>query len=148
MATSPCEAYLESEILSADPIELVQVLYRAALEAVGNARRYLRQGDIASRSKQITRASIILTELTLAVDRKSGKSLSSNLIELYDYMQRRLIVANVEQCDPPMAEVAQLLGTLLEGWMSCRVGPKPWPDAPAAPPAQLTPEYAPQSWSL
>lgn len=67
MATSPCEAYLESEILSADPIEPVQILCRAALAAVGNARRCLRQGDIASRSKQITRASVILTELTLLV---------------------------------------------------------------------------------
>lgn len=148
MATSACEAYLESRILSADPIELVQILYRAALEAVGKARRYLRQGDIASRSNQITRASAIMMELTLAVDRRSETSLSRNLIELYDYMQRRLIVANVEQADAPLAGVEQLLGTLLEGWMSCHARAKPWQEAPPPPPAELTPEYAPQSWSF
>lgn len=148
MATSACEAYLESEILSADPVELVQILYRAALEAVGNARRHLRHGEIASRSRRITRASAILTELTLAVDRRSGASLSRNLIELYDYMQRRLIVANVEQSDPPLAEVAQLLATLLEGWMSCKARTKPWLDAPTPLPPEPTPDYAPQDWSF
>ena len=39
MATTAFDAYLESKIFSADPVELVQILYRGALEAVGSARR-------------------------------------------------------------------------------------------------------------
>jgi flagellin-specific chaperone FliS len=74
--------------------------------------------------------------------------LGSNLIELYDYMQRRLIVANVEQSDPPLAEVAQLLATLLEGWMSCQAPTNPWLNAPPPLPAEPTPDYAPRDWSF
>jgi len=136
MATGAVEAYLESEVFSADPIELVQLLYRAALESVGSARRALLLGDVAARSKQISRAMAIVTELMLSVDRAAGGPLAHNLIELYDYIGRRLIVANVEQTEAPLEEVARLLATLLEGWMNCR-------PAAASHPAGLTPAFLP-----
>jgi flagellar protein FliS len=113
------QAYLESKILSADGIELVQILYEAALEAVDKARRHLRQRDIAARSSEITRASAILAELALCVNHKPEPALSQNLVELYDYMQRRLTEGNLRQADAPLAEVSRLLATLLEGWLSC-----------------------------
>ncbi len=120
MASNPYEAYLESTILAADPVELVEIAYKAAIEAVGEARRALRRGDIAARAKAISRASAIVVELMLAVNREQGGPLAYNLIELYDYMQRRLIEANAEQAEPPLAEVGRLLATLLEGWKHCR----------------------------
>jgi len=120
MATSASTAYLESKIFSADPVELVQILYRAALEAVGAARRHLARGDVAARSQEISRAMAVLTELMLSVDREAGGPLAYNLLELYDYMQRRLIEANAEQTETPLAEVGRLLATLLDGWMHCR----------------------------
>jgi len=153
MPSNAFAAYLESEIMSADPVELIQILYKAGLEAVGQARRHLQQGDIASRSREITRASAILTELSLAVDRESGGPLSRNLIELYDYMQRLLIEANVEQSEPPLAEAGRLLATLLEAWMNCRPPqevprPDPWQEMPEIPPAELATQCAHQSWSF
>jgi len=120
MATTASTAYLESKIFSADPIELVQILYRAALEAASNARRHLQRGEVAARSREISRTMAILTELMLSVDREAGGPLAGNLLELYDYMQRRLIEANAEQTEAPLAEVSRLLATLLEGWMHCR----------------------------
>ena len=153
MPSNAFAAYLESEIMSADPVELIQILYKAGLEAVGQARHHLQHADIASRSREITRASAILTELSLAVDRESGGPLSRNLIELYDYMQRLLIEANVEQSEPPLAEVGRLLATLLEAWMNCRQHqeaprPEPWQETSEIPPAELTAQYARQSWSF
>lgn len=153
MPNNAFDAYLESEVMSAGPVELIQILYKAGLEAVGQARRHLQQGAIALRSREITRASAILTELSLSVDRESGGPLSRNLIELYDYMQRLLIEANVEQSEPPLAEVGRLLATLLEAWMNCRQHqeaprPEPWQRMPEGLPAELTAQYAPQSWSF
>jgi flagellar protein FliS len=124
MATSASTAYLESKIFSADPVELVQILYRAALESLGHARRYLQEGDVAARSHEISRTMAVLTELMLSVDREAGGPLAANLLELYDYMQRRLIEANAEQTEAPLAEVGRLLATLLEGWMHCHPSPE------------------------
>ncbi|MGE5645494.1 MAG: flagellar export chaperone FliS [Acidobacteriota bacterium] len=137
------QAYFESRVLSADPLELVELLYEAAIESVAAARRHLRAGEIAARSHEISRTCEILMELQGSVDREAGGALAANLIELYDYMQRRLIRANCEQADAPLAEVSNLLATLLEGWTACR--PQPGTEAPAAG-EDAEAEYSSQSW--
>ena len=42
MAYSNYGKYLETEVYSADPVKLVCMLYRGAIEATGAARRYLK----------------------------------------------------------------------------------------------------------
>lgn len=131
------DTYLESRIFSADPVELVQILYESALESVERARRQLRDGDIAARSKEISRTGAVLAELAASVKHDAGPELARNLVELYDYMQRRLLEANFKQAEAPLAEVAGLLATLLEGWRSCRVAASVEAEACPAPRAML-----------
>ncbi len=116
MAKTTYDNYLETEILNADPVKLVRMLYRAATEAVTAARRHLRAGAIRERSREISKASAILNELAQSLDHKQGGDISRNLAELYAYMQQRLIEANRQQTDPPLAEVESLLSTLLAAW--------------------------------
>jgi flagellar protein FliS len=108
--------YEENRILSASPLGLVRILYTAAVRAVQNARQHLRTGDIAARSREITKAQEILLELGSAVDASKAPELSERLLALYDYMQARLIEANTEQKDGPLAIVDGLLHTLQDGW--------------------------------
>ncbi|HWC98004.1 MAG TPA: flagellar export chaperone FliS [Candidatus Sulfopaludibacter sp.] len=110
------DAYLESRITSADPLELVKLLYQACTGSVREARRYLTQGEIAERSRSITKAHEILVELTSSLDHSRGGDLSRRLAELYDYMQRKLLEANLQQTDGPLAEILGLLCTLSEAW--------------------------------
>lgn len=114
------DAYLESTILSADPLELVAMLYRGAHEAVRRARQAVDRGDIRGRAAEITKAGEILTELALSLDHRRGGDISRNLTELYDYMQRKLIESNTQQRAEPLFEVERLLATLMEGWNECR----------------------------
>lgn len=116
MRNNPFQHYVDNEILTADPIKLVQMLYRGATEAVDEARAALSRGRIKERAQAITKAVEILAELTIALDHGQGGELSANLAALYDYMQRRLLEANHEQSDAPLAEVERLLGTLSEAW--------------------------------
>ena len=113
-------AYFESRILSADPIELIQILYEGALGAVDEARSNLARRNIAGRSAAIGKAVAILSELSSSLDHETGGEISRTLAELYDYMQRRLLEANFQQADQPLAEVARLLTTLSEGWQGVR----------------------------
>ena len=112
------DAYLETEILSATPVRLVELLYRGGLDAVRLARNALDASNIAERSRQIVRGQAILAELSLTLDHQRGGALSRELAELYDYMQRRLNNANSEQRAEPLDEVSRLLETLLEAWSS------------------------------
>jgi flagellar secretion chaperone FliS len=110
------DAYLETEVLSASPIQLVEILYRAAIESTGKAIAALEERDIAERARQISRAQVIVSELAASLDHSSGVRLSQDLVELYDYMQRRLAQANIEQQAAPLYDVQRLLITLLEAW--------------------------------
>ena len=121
MTASLQDAYLEGQVLTADPLELVRSLYRAALDAVRSARVELAAGHIPERSREICRALTIVGELAGSLDHDRGGSLSLNLAELYDYIQRRLTDANRFQKAEQLTEVEGLLVTLLEGWQQAQV---------------------------
>jgi flagellar protein FliS len=108
--------YREGDVHSADRVELVRMLYKGAIEATGRARWHLANGQIAERSRQITKTWDILGELRRALDHVPGPELSRSLEELYLYIQKRLLEANAAQSDEPLAEAARLLTTLSTAW--------------------------------
>jgi flagellar protein FliS len=127
----PNDRYLEQRVLSADPIELIQILYEHAIDLVREARTALAAGDIVGRSKAISRTIGVLGELSGSLDREAGGAISQNLASLYQYMRTRLTVANLKQEDGPLAEVESLLDTLGGAWKAIRPIPV---DEPAAVP--------------
>lgn len=123
MFENPYAASLDTQILSATPLELVRMLYDAAIDSTQAARRHLAQGRIAERTRAVTKAFDILAELYGSLDRERGGELSVRLGGLYDYMQRRLLDANFEQSDDGLAEVEGLLSSLREAWRSIDAQP-------------------------
>ncbi len=145
------DAYLESRVLSADPIELVNMLYQACTAAVRDARNHLTEGRIVDRSRAINRAFEILVELNSSLDHERGGEFSQRLAQLYDYMRRRLLDANTQQADPPLTEVLGLLSTLSEAWEGIRPAePKPVAQATSAwsLPGEESAGYGARAWSL
>jgi flagellar protein FliS len=112
----PYHAYLDNNVATGNPVGLVTALYEGAIKSVQAARHCLEAGDIWGRSKAISKAVDILTELILSLDHEKGGDLSTRLKELYGYMQHRLLGAHARQEDEPMAEVVALLTNLLDGW--------------------------------
>jgi len=148
------DAYLDTRILSADPLELVHILYEHTLAMVADARRHLAERNIAARGRSISRAIAAIDELDSSLDRQSGGSIAQNLAALYQYMRTRLLAANIRQEDAPLAEVEALLRTLGEAWSAIR--PSAQADAPETVEARrafgafaagLQSEYAGQAWS-
>ncbi len=132
------DTYLENEVLHADPLQLVCILYRAALDATASARVHLRNGEIRERARCVSKASGIVSELLHSLDPGASPEIHGSLAALYVYIQERLTEANVQQVDPPLAEVERLLGTLLEAWSEAassaqRIAPDPESDLEHAP---------------
>jgi flagellar protein FliS len=131
MWNSGHDAYLESRVLAADPVELVSLLYEACTQAVREARCYLAAGQIAERSREINKACAIVIELATSLDHERGGEISQRLALLYDYMERRLLQANMQQSDAPLADVLGLLTTLSEAWAGVgKPEEKPMPESP------------------
>ena len=116
----PHETYKSQNILAASPLELIEMLYRGALESVQAARCFLASGAIHDRSRQVSKAIAILAELSSALNHEHGGDLSRNLGALYDYLQRSIIDANTRQVDEPLEQAERLLGVLLSGWRHVR----------------------------
>ncbi len=152
MWQSAHDAYLESRILAASPLELVRLLYQACMAEVREARRHLAEGDIAARCRCVSQAHRILTELAVSLDHERGGELSMRLARLYDYMQRRLLDANFRQTDAPLSEVLGLLSTLAEAWSEIRDSERRLSDTETAwqqPPAtEAGSAYGVGGWSL
>lgn len=129
------DPFLEHRVSTADPIELIGMLYEHALHTTREARLSLASRNIPARAAAISRTVSILGELEGSLDHSAGGSLSRNLATLYQYMRKRLTQANLEQEDAPLAEVESLLKTLSEGWSTIR------PARAAEQPAQPAQDY-------
>jgi flagellar secretion chaperone FliS len=108
--------YFEQTILNADPLDLIRMLYQRAISCVRDAREHLGHKRIAERSAAILRAYLAIAELLAALRPEIAPELSGRLRNLYFYMQRRLLDANMQQVDHPLAEVLGLLITLDGAW--------------------------------
>ena len=108
--------YYEQMILNAEPVELIRLLYQRAISCVREAREHLAHKRIAERTRAVTNAYAAIEQLIVALRPENAPDLCSRLQGLYAYMQQRLLDANMQQSDGPMAEVLGLLTTLAEGW--------------------------------
>lgn len=128
------ETYQESEIHLADPVRLIELLYRGALESVRHARVLLSCGDIEGRGRAVSKASAILIELASCLDHERGGEISRNLAEIYGYLQWRLTEGHSNQQDEPLAEVERIMDQLTSAWSACRI-------AELQAPAPLLPQF-------
>ena len=121
------DAYLEARVLTADPVELTRMLYQRAIDLVGEARQGLRTGDVSMRATAILKTVAIVGELEASLNHEAGGEIAQWLAALYQYMQRRLTLANAFRQDQPLAEVEGLLQTLAEAWNGVRPASAPAP---------------------
>ncbi len=117
------DRYFEAEVMSADPVKLVMLLYRGALDAVAAARGAMAVANVAERSRQITKAWNIVMELRNTLNHEQGGEIAQRLGDLYGFVGQRLLDANAGQSEEPLLEVARVLGTLLEGWQAMETKP-------------------------
>jgi flagellar secretion chaperone FliS len=109
--------YREVAVKTANPLQLVVMLYDAAICALKEAREHINHKDIAGRSRSINKCISIISELQMCLDLKAGGEIAGSLARLYDYMKRRIFRANVEQSVQPLAEIEVLLQNLRSAWL-------------------------------
>ncbi len=101
----------------ADAHGLIVLLYDGALEAIARARRHMESGEIPAKCESLTQAiNIIADGLKASLDVKAGGAIAQNLVDLYDYMINRLVLANVSNRPEILVEVAELLRQLSDAW--------------------------------
>jgi flagellar protein FliS len=108
--------YQEIEIKTATPLELVVMLYDAAIANLHKAQEHLAAREIAPRTRCLNKVSAILTELQANLNFEAGGTVAPSLERLYRYMRDRIIQANLRQDAAPLKEVVKLLSSLRSAW--------------------------------
>ena len=121
VAAHAAQAYarigLETGVAAASPQRLIVMLYDGALAALADARQHLTQGRRAAKGQAIGKAIAIVDEgLKAALDLRQGGAIAGQLAELYDYIGRRLLLANLRDDVAALDEASRLLGELRSAW--------------------------------
>ncbi|MCU7891731.1 MAG: flagellar export chaperone FliS [Candidatus Thiodiazotropha sp. (ex Ustalcina ferruginea)] len=105
-----------SEAMFATPFRLVQMLMSGALVGVANAKGNIQRNEHEARHTEITWIISVIEALRGALDFEQGGEIATNLDMLYDYINRRLYVADVGQDTEALDEVASLLKEIKMAW--------------------------------
>jgi flagellar protein FliS len=110
------EAYRRVNAETRSPMELVVMLYDGAIRFVGEARDAADRNDIVTRTRSVSRALAIVTELQNTLRLDEGGEVARELDRLYTYITTRLLDSNVKRDRKALDEVHRLLSTVREGW--------------------------------
>ncbi len=111
---------IQSSVESATPHRLIEMLMDGALEKILLARACMERKETVRKCEAIDWALNILGGLHGSLDLERGGEVANNLANLYDYMIRRLVEANVENDPAILEEVTKLLNELRAGWVAIR----------------------------
>jgi flagellar protein FliS len=106
----------QTKVASADPHRLIEMLLAGALEKIANAKGFMQRGEVAQKGSQLTWAISIIDGLRMSLDKEAGGEIARNLDDLYDYVERRLFQANLENDPSILDEVTSLLREIKSAW--------------------------------
>ncbi|HAS1181924.1 TPA: flagellar export chaperone FliS [Enterobacter cloacae] len=113
---------VESAVMNASPHQLIVMLFDGAHSALIRARLFLDAGQLAEKGQALSKAiNIIDNGLKAALNVEAGGELSINLASLYEYMVRRLLIANLHNDVEAIVEVENLLNNIADAWK--QIGP-------------------------
>jgi flagellar protein FliS len=114
------DADIYSNVGGANPHRLIELLLEGAMSRITLARSYILSNRIADKCERISQAIRIVEGLRLGLDREKGQAIAANLEQLYDYISRQLLIANVNNDETILAEVNGLLQQIHAGWVAVR----------------------------
>ena len=111
---NPYATYQTNSVTTALPQDLTLMLYEGLIKFTMLAKRNIENGLIQEKNTNIQKAQAIIMELQLTLNKSI--SLSADLNNLYDYMQSRLVDANVQNDVVAIDEVLGFAEEFRETW--------------------------------
>ena len=113
------QAYQTNSVNTANPGELTLMLYNGALKFLKQAKVSLAEKKWDKANEYNKRAQDIVGELIVSLDQKYP--LAKQMLSLYEYLQERLIEANIKKESSILEEVEGLLTQFRDTWKQAMV---------------------------
>jgi len=107
---------LKTNIASADPHELINLLLQGARNHLAAAQGSMIRGQIAEKGEHLSKALNIIAGLKAAINQKDGGEIAANLYAIYSYIEPLIVRANLKNDEQLLLEANKLLNQIHDAW--------------------------------
>ena len=108
--------YQEAAVGTQNKGRLIVMLYEGAVKFMKMAVKEIEEGNYEAKNNHIIKTQDILNELNAVLDMDAGGEIAANLRNLYNFMHKNLVDANVQNDTAKIQEVIELMEELNKGW--------------------------------
>ncbi|UYG93882.1 flagellar export chaperone FliS [Cytobacillus firmus] len=112
--SNPYQSYQQNSVNTASPGELTLMLYNGCLKFIHQAKKAIEEKNIEMKNTNIQKAQSIIQELMVTLN--MDIDVSKNMMSLYDFMNRRLMEANIKNDASILDEVEGLVTEFRDTW--------------------------------
>ena len=112
--TNAYNAYKQNSVTTASPGELTLMLYNGCLKFLGKAKIAIEEKNIEEKNIHLQKAQAIIAELMSTLNMEI--EISKQMLPLYEYMNRRLVEANIQNDIAIIEEVEGLVTEFRDTW--------------------------------
>lgn len=114
MGNNPYNEYLKNKIMTATPGELTLMLYEGAVKFGNISIKAIEDGDMELAHTNIVKVQTIIDEFRRTLDFKYP--VAQDFENVYKYLAKRLIEANMHKDKEIMEEVVKHLRSMRDNW--------------------------------
>ena len=105
-----------NNIDDADPHTLISIVLQHILGNIAATKGAIERKDVEGKAKSLNKALALIGELQSSLDLEQGGEIAQNLAALYDYSIRTLTIANLQNSQEKLDEIAKIFINIKEGW--------------------------------
>ncbi len=107
---------VDARVTEASPYRLVGMLFEGVSSRIYRAKGAMQRKEIVLKGEMISQAITIVDALRESLNLDEGGDLAENLWLLYEYVSKRLVIANSKNSVEILDECQGLLGQVQEAW--------------------------------
>lgn len=123
MKTQNTDSYKKMEIETADPANLILMLFDGAIVLIEKAKNEIIEKQHEEKNISITKATNIVFELLTSLDKDKGGEIATSLARLYNFVIRELTDANANLDTKALDNSKRILSELRDAWKSIKDDP-------------------------
>ena len=124
-------SYRANAVRGATPIELVVILFDAAIDDMRRALTAIRAGDIEERVAAVRHAMLILHQLQGTLDFERGGQVARQFEQFYNVIRAKLLESQLRNSAELMEQQIQFMSEVRDCWCEAEKQLNPRPSAPA-----------------
>lgn len=111
---NPYEQYKQQGVMTANPIELVVMLYDGCIKQLKLTCIAIHEKNYENTNKCLQKAQAIVVELVSSLD--FHYPIAKDLMNIYDFMLRQFIDVNIHQDEECIKKLIDMLSSLRDAW--------------------------------